>query len=202
MKKSVFAIVFIIGMISVMSGCVTEKYVNDKITQVIDTRIEGIEQVVAANRQEIDDLRMSVATLSDSIQDALSRAMEAGKLAEGKFLFEATISDDSVFFAFDKSKLSDEAKKALDIFTEIIKTKNMNVYVEIQGHTDTTGPEKYNLELGWKRAESVLNYLHLNNNMPLQRMNIFSYGESQLAVNDDRVENHAKNRRVTLVVMQ
>ncbi len=202
MKKSVFAIVFIIGMISVMSGCVTEKYVNDKITQVIDTRIEGIEQVVAANRQEIDDLRISVATLSDSIQDAMSRAMEAGKLAEGKFLFEATISDDSVFFAFDKSKLSDEAKKALDIFTEIIKTKNMNVYVEIQGHTDTMGPEKYNLELGWKRAENVLNYLHLNNNMPLQRMNIFSYGESQPVVNDDSVENHAKNRRVTLVVMQ
>ena len=210
MKKYVYAVMLIMGIFVGLSGCATPQYVQDQIgqaigaridNQAIDARIDNIEQGVALNSREIKNLKRNMAILLSSVQDAINRAEEAGKLAQGKFLFETTISDDSVFFAFDKNELSDEAKEALDVFAEVMKAENKNIYIEIQGHTDSTGPEDYNLVLGLKRAESVMKYLHLNHNMPMHRMNIFSYGESRPVADDDIMENRAKNRRVTIVVM-
>ena len=199
--KKLLLIIAMVGLMLWLSGCVTPQYVQDQIGQAIDARIDSIEQGVALNSQEINDLKITTETLSASVQDAINRAEEAGRLAQGKFLFEATISDESVFFAFDKNELSDEAREALDAFAEVMKAENKDIYIEIQGHTDGTGSEDYNLELGFKRAESVMIYLHLNHNMPLHRMNIFSYGESRPVVDNDIMENRAKNRRVTIVGM-
>ena len=199
--KKLLLIIAMVGLMLCLSGCVTPQYVQDQIGQAIDARIDSIEQGVALNSQEINDLKITTETLSASVQDAINRAEEAGRLAQGKFLFEATISDDSVFFAFDKNELSDEAREALDVFAEVMKAENKDIYIEIQGHTDGTGSEDYNLELGFKRAESVMIYLHLNHNMPLHRMNIFSYGESRPVVDNDIRGNRAKNRRVKIIVM-
>ena len=196
MKKYVYAVMLIMGIFVGLSGCATPQYGQD-----VDARIDRIEQGLALNRQEINDLKISMGTLSASVQDAIDRAEEAGKLAQGKFVFEATISDDSVFFAFDKNELTDEGRKALDVFAEVMKAEEKNIYIEIQGHTDSTGPEEYNLELGSKRAKSVMKYLHLNHNLPLRCMNIFSYGESRPVADNNIRGNRAKNRRVTIVGM-
>ena len=196
MKKYIYAVMLIMGIFVGLSGCATPQYGQD-----IDARIDRIEQGVALNRQEINDLKISMGTLSASVQEAIKRAKEAGKLSQGKYLFEATISDDSVFFAFDKNELTDEARKALDVFAEVMKAEEKNIYIEIQGHTDSTGPEEYNLELGSKRAKSVMKYLHMNHNLPLHCMNEFSYGESRPVADNAKRANRAKNRRVTIVGM-
>ncbi|MBW1751793.1 MAG: OmpA family protein [Deltaproteobacteria bacterium] len=196
MKKYIYAVMLIMGIFVGLSGCATPQYGQD-----IDARIDRIEQGIALNRQEINDLKITMGALSATVQEAIDRAEEAGKLAQGKFLFEATISDDSVFFAFDKNELTDEGRKALDVFAEVMKAENKNIYIEIQGHTDSTGPEEYNLELGSKRAKSVMKYLHLNHNLPLRCMNEFSYGESRPVADNAKRKNRAKNRRVTIVGM-
>jgi outer membrane protein OmpA-like peptidoglycan-associated protein len=196
MKKYIYAVMLIMGIFVGLSGCATPQYGQD-----IDARIDRIEQGLALNRQEINDLKITMGALSATVQDAINRAEEAGKLAQGKFLFEATISDDSVFFAFDKNELTDEGRKALDVFAEVMKAESKNIYIEIQGHTDGTGPEEYNLELGFKRAKSVMKYLHLNHNLPLRCMNEFSYGESRPVADNAIRKNRAKNRRVTIVGM-
>jgi peptidoglycan-associated lipoprotein len=196
MKKYIYAVMLIMGIFVGLSGCATPQYGQD-----IDARIDRIEQGLALNRQEINDLKITMGTLSASVQEAINRAEEAGKLSQGKFLFEATISDDSVFFAFDKNELTDEGRKALDVFAEVMKAENKNIYIEIQGHTDGTGPEEYNLELGSKRAKSVMKYLHMNHNLPLRCMNEFSYGESRPVAGNNIRKNRAKNRRVTIVGM-
>ncbi len=205
MKKYVYAVMLIMGIFVGLSGCSTPKYLQDQILQkygpAIDARMDRIEQGVALNSKEIKKLKRHMAILLASVQDAINRAEKAGSLAQGKFLFETTISDDSVFFAFDNNELSDESRKALDVFAEAVKAENKDTYIEIQGHTDSTGSEDYNLELGLKRAENVMQYLHLNHNMPIHRMNIFSYGESRPIADDDIMENRAKNRRVTIVGM-
>lgn len=193
MKKYVYAVMLILGIFVGLSGCAT-------LQHDIYARIDRLEQGVALNGREIKKLKRNMAILSASVQHAINRAEKAGSLAQGKFLFETTISDDSVFFAFDNNELSDESRQALDVFAKAVKAENKNTYIEIQGHTDSTGSEDYNIYLGFKRAESVMKYLHLNHNMPMHRMNIFSYGESR-PIDDDIMENSAKNRRVTLVVM-
>ena len=203
MKKYLFVMAAVLGIaVFGMIGCATKEYVNQQISKSLDTEVGKITQDIEANRNEIMDLKNSVAAVSSNVQDALDRAEKAGKLAEGKFLYEATISDASINFAFDKSVLSEEALSALDVIAEEMKKENKNVYLEIQGHTDSVGSEEYNLELGEDRAESVLRYFHMEHNIPLHRMSAFSYGESQIVVDNDTSENRAENRRVTIVVMQ
>jgi outer membrane protein OmpA-like peptidoglycan-associated protein len=203
MKKYLFVMAAILGVFAFgMIGCATKEYVNQQISQSLDSKVNKITQDIEANRNEIMELKNSVAAVSSNVQDALDRAEKAGKLAEGKFLYEATISDASVNFAFDKTELSEEALATLDVIAEELKKENKNVYVEIQGHTDSIGSEEYNLELGEERAENVLSYFHVEHNFPLHRMSTFSYGESQMVVDNDTAENRAENRRVTIVVME
>ncbi len=104
---------------------------------------------VETNQKAISDLQATdqelegkIAKLSETAQDALERAKEAGKLAKGKFLYEVTLTDNDVKFGFNKYNLSDEAKAALDQFANNLKGENQNVYIEIQGHTDNIGTEK------------------------------------------------------------
>ena len=202
MKRSFFAVVVVVGLfLSGMIGCATEQYVKDQVA-AIDTEIGEVRKNVVANQMEIANLKKSAMKHSKTVQEAMSRAEEAHKLAEGKLLYEATISGDSVHFGFDISSLSDEAKECLDIFAGVMKEENKNIYIEIQGHTDNIGPEEHNMMLGQARAEAVMRYLHTEFTIPLHRMNAFSYGESKPVVENDTPNNRAKNRRVTIVVMQ
>ena len=202
MKKFRFAVAVILGIFFLGTiGCATEQYVNNKI-KGIDNEIADVRNKTEANRIEIDSLKKSAMKYSQTVQEAMSRAEEAHKIAEGKLLYEATISGDSVHFGFDISSLSDEAKECLNIFAGVIKEENKNIYIEIQGHTDNIGPEEHNLKLGQARAEEVMRYLHIELGIPLHRMNAFSYGETKPIVENDTPSNRAKNRRVTIVVME
>jgi peptidoglycan-associated lipoprotein len=146
--------------------------------------------------------KSDISKLSGTVQEAMARAEKKGKLAEGKFLYEMTLSDDSVFFSFDKSDLSDQAKAALDDFADGLNSENKNAYLEIQGHTDNIGSAEYNLKLGQARTEQVMHYLNMDHGIPLNRISTTSYGESRPIADNNTPGNRAKNRRVTIVVMK
>ena len=58
-------------------------------------------------------------------------------------------------FPTDASALSPEAEQRLAQFAQRLQGENKNVYLEIQGYTDATGPVEYNNQLGEQRAEAV-----------------------------------------------
>jgi peptidoglycan-associated lipoprotein len=193
--------VAVVMMVSGVTGCATQEYVKKQTDEVL--------KKVQANEMEIADLKKSDSAQNDqlheiwvTVQEALDRADKAGKLAEGKFLYGVTLSDEYVNFGFNKSDLSDEAKAALDALAGNIKEENKNVYIEIQGHTDSSGTEEYNAKLGQIRAEKVLRYLHVTQGFPLHRMSAFSYGESKPVAGNSTRSDRAKNRRVTIIVME
>lgn len=213
-----------------LSGCARKAYVDQQIEKQVkpemkqlwnelgqkQSQIDSIKTELNHSRTEITSTRQEVSDLKnnalkkqreleielDTIQDALARAKNAGKLSEGRLLFEVTISDESVFFAYDKHQLSSESKAALDTFAGVLLAENKNVFIEIQGHTDNVGSHQYNIELGEKRAEAVMRYLHTEHNIPLIRMRTFSYGEGRPVVDNSTKENRSKNRRVVLMVME
>jgi outer membrane protein OmpA-like peptidoglycan-associated protein len=135
-----------------------------------------------------------------STKDALDRATAAGKLAEGKFLYAMVLSDDSVKFPNDSSKLSPEAEQRLQDFADKLKTDNRNVYLEIQGHTDARGPDNLNQRLGEERAEAVRLFMN-QHGVPLNRMATISYGKADPVGDNKTRTGRAQNRRVVLVVM-
>ena len=194
-----------------VSGCATKTYVQDQVGQAskaTDVKVGEVQKQVEATQMDVAALKTSdgeqnakLAQLSDTARDALTRAQEAGKLAKGKFLYEVTLTDDAVKFGFNRSELSAPAKAALDAFAEKIRTENKNVYVEIQGHTDSTGSAAYNLKLGQARAEAVMRYLNMQHGFPLHRMNAISYGAAKPIADNKTKDGRAQNRRVTLVVL-
>lgn len=201
------------------SGCASRQYVKEQLKISQDTteqRLTQIEDQVETNQTQIDQhsetlteqqgqldaQQQQLAEVSGTARDALSRAQAAGKLAEGKFLYETTLSDSQVGFGLNVAELSADARAALDAFAAQIVAENADVYIEIQGHTDSSGPDAYNYELGLKRAETVKRYLNHQHNFPLHRMSVVSYGESEPVADNDSREGRAKNRRVVLVVLR
>lgn len=182
------------------TGCATKKYVKQE-TGAVNTRVDEVQGQVEQTQTRLNTHDKQIGEISQTAQDALRRAQEAGKLAEGKFLYETILTDDKVKFGFDTSDLSPEGQAAIDEFAAKIKQDNKNVYVEIQGHTDNVGSEKYNEELGLLRAESVRRYLNQKQNFPLHRINVISYGESSPIADNKTREGRSQNRRVALVVL-
>ncbi len=183
------------------TGCATKKYVKQE-TGAVNTRVDDVQGQVEKAQTRLDTHEKRIGEVSQTAQDALRRAQEAGKLAEGKFLYETVLTDEKVKFGFDTHDLSPEAQGALDDFANKIAQDNKNVYVEIQGHTDNVGSAKYNEELGLLRAESVRRYLNQKHSFPLHRINVISYGETQPVADNKTREGRAQNRRVVLVVLQ
>lgn len=189
-------------------GCATKKYVGEE-TGKVNTRVDTVQTQVEDAQTKIRDHEgrivkneSATAQASKTAQEALERAVAAGKLAEGKFLYETVLSDDKVKFGFDKTDISDTAKAALDEFAAPIVSGNENVYIEVQGHTDSVGSESYNEELGLERAEAVRRYLNMNQHIPLHRMSVISYGESAPVTDNKSRDSRAQNRRVVLVVLK
>jgi peptidoglycan-associated lipoprotein len=160
------------------TGCASHRFVRDQVA-VVDTRVTQVEGTAG---------------------EALARANAAHKLAEGKFLYEVVLSDDSVKFPVDRHALSPEAESRLAELVQRLKAENRNVYLEIQGHTDASGPEAYNDQLGEARAEAVRKYLS-QQGIALNRMATISYGEESPVAPNESAEGRAQNRRVAIIVL-
>jgi peptidoglycan-associated lipoprotein len=175
-----------------ISGCATKGFVRQKVS-VVNQKVD-----TANGRLDQDDTHL--ANLDRTSQEALDRAQAAGKLAEGKFLYSMVLSDDSVKFPVDRASLSPEAQSRLMDFVQKLKSDNRNVYVEIQGHTDSTGSPSFNKKLGEDRAEAVRLFMN-KQGVALNRMSTISYGaEAPVAPNNTK-EGRAQNRRVVVIVL-
>jgi peptidoglycan-associated lipoprotein len=180
-----------IGAVS-MSGCATKGFVREQVGMV-DHKVD-----TAQSRLDQDDTHM--ATLDQTSSEALERAKAAGKLAEGKFLYAMVLSDDSVKFPVDRASLSSEAQTRLMDFVQKLKTDNRNVYVEIQGHTDSTGSPEFNKKLGEDRAEAVRLFMN-KQGVALNRLSTISYGEEAPVAPNNTRTGRAQNRRVVVIVL-
>jgi outer membrane protein OmpA-like peptidoglycan-associated protein len=100
----------------------------------------------------------------------------------------------NVLFDFDRSTLRPEGKETID---KVIA--EMNAYpgetVVLEGHTDSIGTDEYNMALGQRRANSVMEYM-LQNGVSQDRIATVSYGESRPAVPNTSPTNRQLNRRV------
>lgn len=203
-KVSFLVVIALVALFQI--NCATKKSVKNEVNR-IDKEMDTIETSVEANETRLGEHDAKFAeqggqinNLSQEAKDALARAQSAEKLAQGKLLYEVTLSDDAVKFGFDKASVSPQAKEVLDNLVTQLKTDNKNVFIEIQGYTDSVGPEQYNMKLGLERAEAVRRYLS-QAGVPLHRVSTISYGEANPVSNNNTRDGRSKNRRVVLLVL-
>lgn len=104
-----------------------------------------------------------------------------------------------VKFEFDKAVLTPNAKIILDDVANVLSTAE-SVRAEVQGHTDSKGPEAYNQKLSQRRADSVKKYL-VDKGIDGGRLETKGFGESDPIADNGTSEGRAKNRRVELKVL-
>ena len=203
--KKLIRVVSVTAMTALLAACATSKSVDEKIAAsqaTTNQRIESVSSQVEDLQQKQQATDVKIEQLSQSAQEALKRAQEAGVLAKGKVVFEQSFSEDRIKFKLDSYELDDAAKAALDEFAGRVKGITDQYFIEIQGHTDDTGGERYNEELGQDRADAVRRYLSRQHKLPLARMSTISYGDTLPLESNKTRDGRSANRRVVLVVLE
>ena len=109
-----------------------------------------------------------------------------------EFVFE------DVHFDFDRYTLRPSAVQVLDEAVQALE-ENSSLQIEIEGHTCNIGTAEYNLALGERRANAVLEYL-TSRGIGTDRLRTVSYGEERPLHDNAREETRRLNRRAALVV--
>ena len=99
----------------------------------------------------------------------------------------------NIFFDTDKYELKDESLTELNKLLEFL-TNNIDVNIEISGHTDNVGTNEHNVELSNNRAKAVYDFLIENNINPI-RISYKGYGETKPVETNATKGGRAKNRR-------
>jgi peptidoglycan-associated lipoprotein len=103
-----------------------------------------------------------------------------------------------VFFDFDSSALDDQSKSALKDNATIM-SEHTDIKLEIQGHADERGTTDYNLALGQRRANAVLNFMS-SNGVASSRLKVVSYGEERPLTEGHSESAWAQNRRAEFII--
>lgn len=111
---------------------------------------------------------------------------------------ELRASLEKIYFDFDSTTLSTEARDRLAKNAELMK-KAPQVNVRIEGHCDERGSDEYNLALGEKRAQAAKKYL-TSLGVPADHLSVISYGKEKPADPGHDAAAWAKNRRDEFVV--
>lgn len=130
---------------------------------------------------------------------AVQAVIDSGRIDESPEVIEAMLDKDTYFFAFDKSKLSGEAFKSLDVHAAYLTSAlGYTAQIEVQGHTDERGTRTYNLALGERRANAVKDYL-IAKGVSSDRIEVVSYGFEKPLDPEHNETAWALNRRAVLV---
>ncbi|MEJ2384967.1 MAG: OmpA family protein [Xanthomonadales bacterium] len=133
--------------------------------------------------------------------DKQQQALEEIEEVDVERLDEETLRvnfDSDILFAVDSSVLSADAKYSLDDFAAVM-LEYPKTAILIQGHTDSTGSEAYNLKLSERRAQAVFNHLALREVAP-DRMAAIGYGEGYPVADNATAAGRELNRRVSILV--
>jgi outer membrane protein OmpA-like peptidoglycan-associated protein len=202
------------------TACATKKYVNTRVDDV-NGKVSTLSQSVEETQDRTRKNEQKIGEVDQKAEAANSRAGEAGSAAERaasaaaaadakavaldnaskRLVYEVVLSDDNSKFAFGKAQIPTEAKAEIDKVVEQLNADPKNVYLEIEGHTDSVGANMTNERLGLQRAEAVKRYLYEQHNVPLHKMNVISYGETKPVAPNKTRDGRAKNRRVVIKVL-
>lgn len=142
----------------------------------------------ALARRQAEQARQRALILANRVRDLEARETERGLVL--------TLSD--VLFASDKVKLMAGGEQAVDQLVTFLKEyPRRNVLIE--GHTDNTGTEAYNLDLSKRRAEAV-QVAMTNRGIALRRIRTMGYGEAYPVASNDTAAGRQQNRRVEVVL--
>jgi len=158
---------------------------DDRVSQELGGRLGTVEQRIAALESDLQEMERDFEITVQRLEDEL------------RF-------DVPVYFGFDDATVEEEDQAVLDRFGSVAQKYYPDALLTIEGFTDQSGTEAYNLDLGQRRADAVRSYLVNNTMLAGERVRSVSYGENtaRLVRPDDVGPGTPgwENRRVVLVI--
>lgn len=179
-------IAFGLGLTTI--GCTTHREVERAVSE-LEMRRLAVENALAGRVTKVEQVAAT----------ALTVASEAKKEAQGKFVYDTIMGRETIGFGPGDVKLNAEAQARLVTLVGKLKASNRNVFLEIEGHTDTLGRPRVNDVMGLRRAEGVRAFL-FKQGVALNRMSTISFGQYIPAATNKTAAGRAQNRRVVIVI--
>jgi outer membrane protein OmpA-like peptidoglycan-associated protein len=104
--------------------------------------------------------------------------------------------ESGLMFKINSSEINDAYKADLTSAAEVF-AKYPDTNINIEGHTDDTGKDDFNMTLSEKRAKAVADFF-ISKGIAASRITEKGYGETQPKYPNDSEENRQKNRRVEI----
>ena len=104
-----------------------------------------------------------------------------------------------ITFPVDRYDIQPQFQSTLDQVAQTLSSYD-HTYIDVLGHTDSTGSDAYNQTLSDRRAQSVADYL-AGHGVTRARIGVRGYGESQPIASNDTDPGRAENRRVEIKVV-
>jgi peptidoglycan-associated lipoprotein len=220
LRKFLVAVPIAVLAIGGSTACATKKFVRTSVGEVndkVDSMGRSVEETQERTRRnegkisEVDQKAGAAQQAADQANQNATAANGAAMAVDNKFnefdksnrrlVYEVVLSEDSGNFKFGKATLPDQAKQKIDEVVSQLKQDPKNVWIEIEGHTDSVGNKLVNEKIGLERAQAVERYLYEQYQIPLHKMNVISYGaEKPVAPNKTRA-GRAQNRRVVIKIL-
>ena len=220
MKRFISAIAISAVALGGSSACATKKMVKQRVGEVndkVDTlgkSVEENQQRTKANEGRIGEVDQKAAAADQKAAAAGQRAeaaygaadkvntrADAIEKASKRLVYEVVLSEDKGGFKFGQSKIPADMQAQIDQIVTTLKANPNGGYIEIEGHTDNVGAPATNYKIGLERAEAVKRYLYENQQIPLHKMNVISYGEEKPIAPNKTRDGRAQNRRVVIKVL-
>jgi peptidoglycan-associated lipoprotein len=202
------------------SACATKKMVKQRVGEV-DNKVDTLSKSVEENQERTRANEGRIGEVDSKAQAANQKAAAAGQRADeaigaaGKvnaradaieaaskrLVFEVVLSEDKGGFKFGQTKIPADMQSQIDQLVSQLKANPNGGYIEIEGHTDNIGDPQTNYKIGLERAEAVKRYLYENQQIPLHKMNVISYGEEKPVAPNKTKDGRAQNRRVVIKVL-
>jgi OmpA-OmpF porin, OOP family len=144
----------------------------------------------AGARQEAQEAKVRAEQLQQELGELKARQTDRGLVL--------TLGD--VLFEVNQADLKPGALRNLYPLVTFLHD-NPTRQVTIEGHTDSTGADSYNLELSHHRAEAVRNFLS-DNGISLERLTARGYGEAYPIAPNTTAAGRQQNRRVDITILQ
>ncbi len=209
--------------LTLATGCSTKNYVKSQTGPLIQQTNE-LDAKTAQDHRNIQDTdqraQAGISKAQSAADQADQHAMAAGQSADqaNQAAEEAvnhvqslegvvanldnykTLSDVSVTFGFDKSKLTEADRDQLDQLASSLQNARGYI-IALTGGTDSVGDAQYNYALSQRRADAVVNYLATKYHIAPHRFYEIGIGKDDPVGDNHTRQGRAENRRVEIKLM-
>jgi outer membrane protein OmpA-like peptidoglycan-associated protein len=220
----------VLGVAALGAGCATKGYVQEQVAPAtarigqVSDRLDQTERRLGETGERVDATRRTVEghgqrlgaldgrvgevdATARAARRAADEALAHGREVESRLSQRlanrnkyTTVETRTVGFDFGKADLGDEGQTVLVEVARALQA-DPNMVVELSGHTDSVGSDRYNLQLSRERVEAVARQLVLKHGVEPRRIFSVGLGKLQPVSDNSSKDGRARNRRVEIKLL-